>query len=183
MAIFRHLIMWFPRKRMMEAAGTYFRRKECAKGRVSFLRVVFLEAQRISRLADLTMKWEGRLYSGIENYSDIWPGTAPEEPPCTLIELFPQDFSLLWVGPHITLPQVWGHVETVPRRNDWWTMGSSFCPGQPSLNFQEFESKIDGCCFVSCSPSVYELGHELMRVGIVRPDWIQKYLSILWRAD
>lgn len=71
-----------------------------------------LEAQRISERTnfDVEMMRETGFCSGIENYSRHLTGLAPGEPPCTLIDYFPEDFLIIVDESHITLPQVRWHV-------------------------------------------------------------------------
>ena len=67
-----------------------------------------LEAQRIRQRTqyDLEMLQEIGFCTGIENYSRHLTGSAPGEPPCTLIDYFPEDFLLFVDESHVTLPQV-----------------------------------------------------------------------------
>ena len=69
-----------------------------------------LEAQRISERTnfDVEMMRETGFCSGIENYSRHLTGSAPGEPPCTLIDYFPDDFLIIVDESHITLPQIRG---------------------------------------------------------------------------
>lgn len=89
--------------------GTYFRG---IKGACIIFKSEdkLLEAQRISERTnfDVEMMRETGFCSGIENYSRHLTGTAPGEPPCTLIDYFPKDFLIIVDESHITLPQVRG---------------------------------------------------------------------------
>lgn len=134
-----------------------------------------LEAQRISERTnfDVEMMRETGFCSGIENYSRHLVGSAPGEPPCTLIDYFPEDFLIIVDESHITLPQVRGmYAGDRSRKTTLVNYGfrlPSALDNRP-LNFSEFESKIDQMMFVSATPSVYEKDHELMRVEqIIRP--------------
>ena len=147
------------------------------KERVSFFKSEdkLLEAQRISERTnfDVEMMRETGFCSGIENYSRHLTGTAPGEPPCTLIDYFPKDFLIIVDESHITLPQVRGMYAGDRSRKmtlvDYGFRLPSALDNRP-LNFSEFESKIDQMLFVSATPSVYEQEHELMRVEqIIRP--------------
>ena len=111
--------------------------------------------------------------SGIENYSRHLTGSAPGEPPCTLIDYFPEDFLIIVDESHITLPQVRGmYAGDRSRKSTLVEFGfrlPSALDNRP-LNFSEFESKIDQMMFVSATPNVYERDHELLRVEqIIRP--------------
>ena len=189
-----------PKEKMMEATEHIL---EELKERVSFFKSEdkLLEAQRISERTnfDVEMMRETGFCSGIENYSrhltgtapgeppctliDYFPkdfliirhltGTAPGEPPCTLIDYFPKDFLIIVDESHITLPQVRGMYAGDRSRKmtlvDYGFRLPSALDNRP-LNFSEFESKIDQMLFVSATPSVYEQEHELMRVEqIIRP--------------
>ncbi len=134
-----------------------------------------LEAQRISERTnfDVEMMRETGFCSGIENYSRHLTGTAPGEPPWTLIDYFPDDFLIIVDESHITLPQVRGMYAGDQSRKrtlvDYGFRLPSALDNRP-LNFTEFESKINQMMFVSATPSVYESEHELMRVEqIIRP--------------
>ncbi len=134
-----------------------------------------LEAQRISERTnfDVEMMRETGFCSGIENYSRHLTGTAPGEPPWTLIDYFPDDFLIIVDESHITLPQVRGMYAGDQSRKrtlvDYGFRLPSALDNRP-LNFIEFESKINQMMFVSATPSIYESEHELMRVEqIIRP--------------
>ena len=163
-----------PKEKMMEATEHIL---EELKERVSFFKSEdkLLEAQRISERTnfDVEMMRETGFCSGIENYSRHLTGTAPGEPPCTLIDYFPKDFLIIVDESHITLPQVRGmYAGDRSRKQTLVNFGfrlPSALDNRP-LNFSEFESKIDQMLFVSATPSVYEQEHELMRVEqIIRP--------------
>ena len=106
-----------------------------------------LEAQRISERTnfDVEMMRETGFCSGIENYSRHLTGLAPGEPPCTLIDYFPEDFLIIVDESHITLPQVRGMYAGDRSRKmtlvDYGFRLPSALDNRP-LNFQEFEGKI-----------------------------------------
>ena len=134
-----------------------------------------LEAQRISERTnfDVEMMRETGFCSGIENYSRHLTGSAPGEPPCTLIDYFPDDFLIIVDESHITLPQIRGmYAGDRSRKKTLVEYGfrlSSALDNRP-LNFEEFEQKIDQMLFVSATPSDYEAAHEMLRAEqIIRP--------------
>ena len=134
-----------------------------------------LEAQRIAERTnfDVEMMRETGFCSGIENYSRHLVGSAPGEPPCTLIDYFPDDFLIIIDESHITLPQIRGMYAGDRSRKmtlvEYGFRLPSALDNRP-LNFGEFESKIDQMLFVSATPSVYEAEHELLRTEqIIRP--------------
>ena len=137
--------------------------------------VKLLEAQRIAERTnfDVEMMRETGFCSGIENYSRHLVGSAPGEPPCTLIAYFPDDFLIIIDESHITLPQIRGMYAGDRSRKmtlvEYGFRLPSALDNRP-LNFGEFESKIDQMLFVSATPSVYEAEHELLRTEqIIRP--------------
>ena len=134
-----------------------------------------LEAQRISERTnfDIEMLRETGFCSGIENYSRHLNGTAPGEPPMTLLDFFRDDFLIMIDESHITVPQIRGMYAGDRSRKmtlvDYGFRLPSALDNRP-LNFEEFEAHIDQLLFVSATPSVYERDHELMRVEqIIRP--------------
>ena len=126
-----------------------------------------LEAQRISERTnfDVEMMRETGFCSGIENYSRHLTGSLPGEPPCTLIDYFPEEFLIIVDESHITLPQVRGmYAGDRSRKQTLVNFGfrlPSALDNRP-LNFSEFESKIDQIMFVSATPSKYEEEHEML---------------------
>ena len=163
-----------PKEKMMEATENIL---EEMKERVAFFKSEdkLLEAQRIAERTnfDVEMMRETGFCSGIENYSRHLTGSAPGDPPCTLIDYFPEDFLIIVDESHITLPQVRGmYAGDRSRKSTLVEYGfrlPSALDNRP-LNFSEFESKIDQMMFVSATPNVYEKEHELMRVEqIIRP--------------
>ena len=134
-----------------------------------------LEAQRISERTnfDIEMMKETGFCSGIENYSRHLVGSAPGQPPCTLLDYFPDDFLIIVDESHITLPQVRGMYFGDRSRKktlvDYGFRLPSALDNRP-LNFEEFETHINQMMFVSATPSTYEADHELLRAEqIIRP--------------
>ena len=134
-----------------------------------------LEAQRIAERTnfDVEMMRETGFCSGIENYSRHLTFGKPGEPPCTLLDYFPEDFLIIIDESHITLPQVRGMYFGDRSRKktlvDYGFRLPSALDNRP-LNFEEFESHINQMLFVSATPSTYEAEHELLRTEqIIRP--------------
>ncbi len=134
-----------------------------------------LEAQRISERTnfDIEMLRETGFCSGIENYSRHLNGSAPGEPPMTLLDFFQDDFLIIIDESHMTIPQIRGmFAGDRSRKNTLVEYGfrlPSALDNRP-LNFEEFESHIDQLLFVSATPSEYEASHELNRAEqIIRP--------------
>ena len=163
-----------PKEKMMKATENIL---EEMKERVTFFKSEdkLLEAQRIAERTnfDVEMMRETGFCSGIENYSRHLTGFAPGQPPCTLIDYFPEDFLIIVDESHITLPQVRGMYFGDQSRNrtlvDFGFRLPSALDNRP-LSFEEFEGKINQMMFVSATPSVYEKNHELLRTEqIIRP--------------
>ena len=134
-----------------------------------------LEAQRISERTnfDIEMLRETGFCSGIENYSRHLNGSAPGEPPMTLLDFFRDDFLIMIDESHITVPQIRGMYAGDRSRKmtlvDYGFRLPSALDNRP-LNFEEFETHIDQLLFVSATPSSYEEAHELLRTEqIIRP--------------
>ena len=154
-----------PKEKMMEATEHIL---EELKERVAFFKSEdkLLEAQRISERThfDVEMMRETGFCSGIENYSRHLTGGLPGEPPCTLMDYFPEDFLIIIDESHITLPQIRG-MYAGDRSRKTTLVDYGF-----RLNFEEFEGKINQMLFVSATPSQYESEHELLRTEqIIRP--------------
>ena len=134
-----------------------------------------LEAQRIAERTnfDIEMLRETGFCSGIENYSRHLTGLKAGEPPCTLLDYFPNDFIMMIDESHKTIPQIGGMYHGDQSRKstlvDYGFRLPSAKDNRP-LNFEEFESKINQVLFVSATPGQYEEEHELLRAEqVIRP--------------
>ncbi len=121
-----------------------------------------LEAQRLEQRTnyDLEMMREIGYCSGVENYSRHLSGRQPGERPATLIDYFPKDFLLIIDESHVTIPQVNGMYHGDRSRKETLVEYGFRLPSaldNRPLNFQEFESVINQCVFVSATPADYEL--------------------------
>ena len=163
-----------PKEKMMAATENILAEM---KEQVTFFKSEdkLLEAQRIAERTnfDVEMMRETGFCSGIENYSRHLTFGKPGEPPCTLLDYFPEDFLIIIDESHITLPQVRGMYFGDRSRKktlvDYGFRLPSALDNRP-LNFEEFESHISQMMFVSATPSVYEAEHELLRTEqIIRP--------------
>ena len=163
-----------PKERMMRATENILAEM---KEQVTFFKSEdkLLEAQRIAERTnfDVEMMRETGFCSGIENYSRHLVGSAPGQPPCTLLDYFPDDFLIIVDESHITLPQVRGMYFGDRSRKktlvDYGFRLPSALDNRP-LNFEEFETHINQMMFVSATPSTYEADHELLRAEqIIRP--------------
>ena len=163
-----------PKEKMMRATENILAEM---KEQVTFFKSEdkLLEAQRIAERTnfDVEMMRETGFCSGIENYSRHFVGSAPGQPPCTLLDYFPDDFLIIVDESHITLPQVRGMYFGDRSRKktlvDYGFRLPSALDNRP-LNFEEFETHINQMMFVSATPSTYEADHELLRAEqIIRP--------------
>ena len=163
-----------PKEKMMRATENILAEM---KVQVTFFKSEdkLLEAQRIAERTnfDVEMMRETGFCSGIENYSRHLVGSAPGQPPCTLLDYFPDDFLIIVDESHITLPQVRGMYFGDRSRKktlvDYGFRLPSALDNRP-LNFEEFETHINQMMFVSATPSTYEADHELLRAEqIIRP--------------
>lgn len=135
-----------------------------------------LEAQRLEERTrlDLEMLLELGYCSGIENYSRHLDGRKPGEPPATLISYFPEDWLLFIDESHITIPQLRGMYRGDRARKETLVRYGFRLPSaldNRPLCFEEFESRVNQCIYVSATPGPYELlrtvGHVVEQ--IIRP--------------
>lgn len=135
-----------------------------------------LEAQRLSARTrfDLEMLAEVGHCPGIENYSRPLSGKEPGATPDTLYEFFPDDFITFVDESHVTVPQV--RAMYAGDRSRKLTLVEhgfrlpSALDNRP-LKFEEWEERTGQICFVSATPSDYELertGGEVVE-QIIRP--------------
>ncbi|KAA5543190.1 excinuclease ABC subunit UvrB [Roseiconus nitratireducens] len=135
-----------------------------------------LEAQRLSARTrfDLEMLAEVGHCPGIENYSRPLSGKEPGATPDTLYEFFPDDFITFVDESHVTVPQVRAMYAGDRSRKmtlvDHGFRLPSALDNRP-LKFEEWEQRTGQICFVSATPSDYELertGGEVIE-QIIRP--------------
>lgn len=122
----------------------------------------FLEAHRLEQrtLFDIEMMQEIGYCSGIENYSRYLAGRKPGERPYCLIDYFPDDFLLVVDESHQSIPQI-GAMYGGDRSRKVSLVEHGFrlpsaLDNRP-LTFEEWESMVKKCIFVSATPSDYEL--------------------------
>ncbi len=134
-----------------------------------------LEAQRIRQRTnfDIEMMMEMGYCSGIENYSRILDGRAPDSPPYTLLDYFPDDFLLFIDESHVTLPQVRGMSAGDRSRKESLVENGFRLPSaydNRPLRFEEFEQKINQVVYVSATPGPYEKEHSAVTAEqVIRP--------------
>jgi excinuclease ABC subunit B len=135
-----------------------------------------LEAQRLESRTryDIEMLREIGYCPGIENYSRHLSGRAAGEPPCTLVDYFPDRFLTVIDESHVTVPQLRGmYMGDRSRKTTLVQYGfrlPSALDNRP-LQFEEFESKMDHVVFVSATPADFEIekGGGVIVEQIIRP--------------
>ena len=135
-----------------------------------------IEAQRIEErtMFDLEMLKETGFCQGIENYSRHISGRKPGSAPYTLFDYFPKDFLLLIDESHATIPQVRAMYNGDKARKDSLVSYGFRLPSaydNRPLKFNEFETRINQCIFVSATPADYEKEHSKENIveQIIRP--------------
>lgn len=118
-----------PKEKMMEATENILAEM---KERVAFFKSEdkLLEAQRIAERTnfDVEMMRETGFCSGIENYSRHLTGSAPGEPPCTLIDYFPEDFLIIVDESTSPCPRSAACTRATARARARWWNSDSACP-------------------------------------------------------
>ncbi|MEM6363938.1 MAG: excinuclease ABC subunit UvrB [Planctomycetota bacterium] len=135
-----------------------------------------LEAQRLSARTkfDLEMLAEVGHCPGIENYSRPLSGKEPGATPDTLYDFFPDDFITFVDESHVTVPQVRAMYAGDRSRKVTLVEHGFRLPSaldNRPLQFEEWEARTGQICFVSATPSDYELertGGEVIE-QIIRP--------------
>ena len=100
-----------------------------------------LEAKRIKERTefDLEMIRELGYCSGVENYSRFFDRRKPGTRPFCLLDYFPDDYLMMIDESHVTIPQVrgmWGGDRARETQPCQLGFPSSFCDGQPAIEFQ-----------------------------------------------
>jgi excinuclease ABC subunit B len=137
-----------------------------------------LESHRLRQRTqyDMEMLRELGFCSGIENYSRILDGRAPNSRPYCLIDYFPNDFVCFIDESHQTVPQIGGMYEGDRSRKqtlvDFGFRLPSAMDNRPQT-FEEFLAITPQLVFVSATPGEYERTHSARIVEqIVRPTGI-----------
>src|SRR6476661_3499281 len=121
---------------------------------------------------------------GIENYSRHLSGSMPGAPPPTLIDYLPKDALMFMDESHVMVGQLNAMYNGDRSRKtnlvDYGFRLPSALDNRP-LKFQEFESKMRQCIFVSATPAEYEkekadnVVEQVVRpTGLVDPQVIVK---------
>lgn len=170
-----------PRATVLRAIETI---KEELRGQLAYFRDdhKLIEEQRLEQRTryDIEMMSEIGFTKGIENYSRHLSGTAPGEPPPTLIDYLPEDALMFLDESHVMIGQLNGMYNGDRARKanlvNYGFRLPSALDNRP-LRFDEFESKLRQTIFVSATPSNYEADHadqiveQLVRpTGLVDPE-------------
>lgn len=163
-----------PREQVLAAVeGIKLELEQRAKDLVGAGKLV--EAQRLEQRTrfDLEMLTEVGHCKGIENYSRHLSGSAPGEPPATLIDYLPCDAVMFLDESHVMIGQLGGMYNGDRARKqtlvDYGFRLPSALDNRP-LKFEEFEARLRQCVFVSATPAAYEHSHSGQVVEqVVRP--------------
>ncbi len=134
----------------------------------------FLEAARLEQRTnfDLEMLTNTGFVPGIENYSRHMDGRSAGDPPSTLIDYFPDDFTLFIDESHQTIPQIGAMYNGDRSRKttlvDYGFRLPSAMDNRP-LQFTEFEGKVNQVVYVSATPGPYEINKSLMENEFISP--------------
>jgi excinuclease ABC subunit B len=134
-----------------------------------------VEAQRIEQRTrfDLEMLQEVGHCKGIENYTRHLSGAEPGSPPPTLVDYLPRDALMFFDESHVLIGQFGGMYNGDKARKttlvEYGFRLPSALDNRP-LKFEEFETKMRQCVFVSATPADYEQRHAGQVVEqVVRP--------------
>jgi excinuclease ABC subunit B len=134
-----------------------------------------LEAHRIRQRTeyDVEMLLELGYCNGIENYSRILDGRPAGSAPHTLLDFFPNDFTVFIDESHQTVPQIGGMYEGDRSRKqtlvEYGFRLPSALDNRP-LRFDEFLDKVPQIVYVSATPGPFELRNSTnIAEQIVRP--------------
>lgn len=134
-----------------------------------------VEAYRLEQRTryDLELLRETGFCKGIENYSRHIAGRKEGEPPCTLLDFFPDDYLMFIDESHVTVPQVGAMYKGDRSRKDMLVEYGFRLPSARDnrpLRFEEFEPRMGFTVFVSATPADYEKDHSDKIVEqVIRP--------------
>jgi excinuclease ABC subunit B len=120
-----------------------------------------VEAQRLEQRTrfDLEMLQEIGHCKGIENYTRHLSGSAPGEPPSTLVDYLPKDALMFLDESHVLIGQLGGMYNGDRARKttlvEYGFRLPSALDNRP-LKFEEFEKKMRQVMFISATPADFE---------------------------
>src|SRR5919107_1930835 len=132
-----------------------------------------VEAQRLEQRTrfDLEMLQEIGHCKGIENYTRHLSGSAPGQPPATMVDYLPKDALMFLDESHVMIGQLGGMYNGDRARKttlvEYGFRLPSALDNRP-LKFEEFEARMRQVIFVSATPAAYEQEHA-GQVVEVRP--------------
>lgn len=121
-----------------------------------------MEAKRLQERVsyDLEMIREVGHCSGIENYSRYFDGRDVGSRPFCLLDYFPEDFMVIIDESHVTIPQIramyGGDYSRKVNLVEYGFRLPAAIDNRP-LKFEEFETIVKECIYVSATPADYEL--------------------------
>lgn len=136
---------------------------------------LLVEAQRLEQRTryDIEMMQELGYCSGIENYSRYLSGREEGAPPPTLFDYIPKDALVFVDESHVTIPQIGGMYRGDRSRKETLVQFGFRLPSaldNRPMRFEEWESIVPQCIFVSATPGNYEKEHQDAVVEqVVRP--------------
>ena len=134
-----------------------------------------VEAHRLEQRTryDVEMLQELGFCNGVENYSRLFSGRAPGEPPPTLFDYLPEDALLVVDESHVSVPQIGGMYKGDRSRKETLVNFGFRLPSaldNRPLKFEEWEQLAPQMIFVSATPGNYEEAHAGQVVEqVVRP--------------
>ena len=141
-----------------------------------------VEEQRLSQRTryDLELIRELGFCTGIENYSRYLSGREPGEPPPTLFDYLPKDALVVIDESHVTVPQIGAMFKGDRSRKETLVQYGFRLPSaldNRPLRFEEWESLVGQCIYVTATPRPYEreksaqIVEQLVRpTGLVDPE-------------
>ncbi|EHR72445.1 excinuclease ABC, B subunit [Burkholderiales bacterium JOSHI_001] len=163
-----------PRERVLAAMETI--KAELRERLAEFVAAgKLVEAQRLEQRTrfDLEMLQEVGHCKGIENYTRHLSGAKPGDPPPTMVDYLPPDALMFLDESHVLIGQLGGMFNGDRARKttlvEYGFRLPSALDNRP-LKFEEFETKMRQCVFVSATPADYEKRHAGQVVEqLVRP--------------
>lgn len=135
-----------------------------------------VEYQRLEQrtMHDVELLEEIGFCPGIENYSRYLTGSAPGEPPPTLLDYFPEKFLTILDESHLTVPQIGAMFRGDRARKETLVNYGFRLPAaldNRPLKFEEFLERSDKILHVSATPGKYEVEQAQGRFAeqIIRP--------------
>jgi len=136
----------------------------------------YLEAKRLEQrtLFDIEMMQEVGYCAGIENYSRYLSNREAGQRPYCLLDYFPDDYLVIVDESHQTVPQIHAMYGGDRSRKTALVEHGFRLPSaldNRPLTFEEWETMINQCIFVSATPSDYELEQSegIIVEQIIRP--------------